>query len=156
PVPPITDETFDEMTKKGEEVLNLNLLGSMDPGLPEVAKDAAAGHSGIKTYQFKGHTKLVAYAPIPFYNKDYPEPAGFGWIGMGVDVEKFNEQAMKTSQQIEKEAQAWITTIILILVIAVVLLFIISIILARGINRSIEAEVPPEAEKAGRYYDDEG
>ncbi|MEA3222756.1 MAG: cache domain-containing protein [Thermodesulfobacteriota bacterium] len=155
PVPPLRDEIVDEMTKKGEEVLNLNLLGSMDPGLPEVAKDAAAGHSGIKTYKFGGHTKVVAYSPIQFYSKDFPAPAGFGWVGMGIDVDKFNEQATETSQQIEKEAQTWITTVVLILIIAIVLLFIISAILAKGINRSIEAEVPPEAEEAGRHYDDE-
>lgn len=155
PVPPLRDEIFDEMTKKGEEVLNLNLLGSMDPGLPEVAKDAAAGHQGIKTYKFGGHTKVVAYSPIQFYSKDFPAPAGFGWVGMGIDVDKFNEQATETSQQIEKEARAWITTVVLILIIAIVLLFTISAILAKGITRSIEAEVPPEAEKAGRHYDDE-
>jgi hypothetical protein len=155
PVLPLRDEIVDEMTKKGEEVLNLNLLGSMDPGLPEVAKDAAVGHSGIKTYKFGGHTKVVAYSPIQFCSKDFPAPAGFGWVGMGIDVDKFNEQAKETSQQIEKEVQTWIATIVLILIIAIVLLFTISAILARGINRSIEAEVPPEAEEAGRHYDDE-
>jgi len=121
PVLSLTSETLESMTKKGEEVLNLSLLGFMDPALPEVAKDAAAGHSGNKIYKFGGHTKFVAYAPIPFYSATYPKPAGFGWIGMGLDVDKFNEMAFATSQKIEKEAQAWLTTIILILVIAVLI-----------------------------------
>ena len=38
-----------------------------------IAKDAAAGKSGIKTYKFGGHTKFVAYAPIKFYTQDYPD-----------------------------------------------------------------------------------
>jgi hypothetical protein len=154
PVLPITGETSKEMTEKGEEVLNLNLLGEMDSALPEVAQDADAGKSGVKVYKFAGHTKVVAYAAIPFYSVDYPAPAGFGWIGMGIDVEKFNEQAKKASLAIEKEAKAWMTTIVLILLIAIVLLFIISALLAKGITRSIEAEVPEDSREP-QYYDDE-
>ncbi|MBN2538988.1 MAG: cache domain-containing protein [Deltaproteobacteria bacterium] len=152
-VPPLTDETLESMTKKGEEVLNLSLLGFMDPALPEVAKDAVAGHSGDKVYKFGNHTKFVAYAPIPFYSTTYPKPAGFGWIGMGLDVDKFNEMALATSQKIEKEASAWMKTIILIIVFAIIILFLISALLSKGINRSIEAEVPEGAKP--HYYDDE-
>ncbi|MDD5724134.1 MAG: hypothetical protein PHY29_10425 [Syntrophales bacterium] len=151
PVPWLTGEVLED--KVGEEVLNLPLLGFMDPALPEIAKDAAAGHSGDKIYKFGGHTKFVAYAPIPFYSATYPEPAGFGWVGMGLDVDKFNEMALAASQKIEKEAHAWLTTIILILVIAVFILFLISTLLSKGITRSIEAEVPEGA--VPHYYDDE-
>jgi len=155
PVPAVTKETLDEMTKKGEGVLNLNLLGFMDSALPEIAGDAAAGKSGSKTYEFAGHTKFVAYAPIEFFTKSYPEPAGFGWVGMGVDVEKFNETAMETSRDIEKEATAWMTTIIIIIVASVIILFLIAFLLARGVSRSIEAEVPPESQEAHFYHDEE-
>ena len=154
PVPPVTAANYDEMKKKGEEVLNLNQLGGIDPAMAEVAKEAAAGKSSIKTYKFEGHTKVVAYAPIPFYTEEYPKPAGFGWVGMGVDVEKFNEQAKITSEKIEKEGQVWLATIVLILFGAMVILFSIAAILARGINRSIASDVPPEA-KGQPDYDDE-
>ncbi|HVN72436.1 MAG TPA: cache domain-containing protein [Desulfomonilia bacterium] len=150
PVPPITSANAAEMEKKGEEALNLNQLGNIDPAMPEVAKEAELGKPGIKTYKFEGHTKIVAYAPIPFYSTDYPKPAGFGWVGLAVDVEKFNEQAKAASGKIEKEAQGWLTTIILILFGATVILFGIAAILARGINRSIASEAPP-----GTGYDDE-
>jgi len=150
PVPPFTSVTAEEMKKKGEEVLNLNKLGGIDPVLPEVAKEASLGKSGIKTYKFEGRTKIVAYAPIPFYAKDYPKPAGFGWVGLGVDIEKFNEQAKIASGKVEKEAQSWLTTIILILFGAMVILFSIAAILSKGINRSINSEAPP-----GTGYDDE-
>jgi len=153
PVLSLTSETLESMTQKGEEVLNLFFLGHMDPALPEVAKAAAAGNAGDKVYKFGGHTKFVAYAPIPFSSVTYPEPAGFGWIGMGLDVDKFNEMALATSQQIEKEAHAWLTTIILILIMAVFILFLISALLSKGITRSIEAEVPEGA--VPHYYDDE-
>jgi hypothetical protein len=154
-VPAVTQANSAELTKKGEEVLNLNLLSFMDPNLPEVTKDAATGKSGIKTYKFGGHTKFVAYAPIKFFTKDMPEPGGFGWIAMGVDVEKFSELAIKTTKNIDKEAKAWTTTIILILTISVVILFLILALLARGITRSIETDVPKGSEGEGHFYDDE-
>ena len=62
---------------------------------------------------------------------------------------------MKASQNIEKEMKAWTTTIILIIIISIVLLFFISAILARGISRSIAAEVPEEAKDAAQMYDEE-
>ena len=155
PVPALTQASSAELTKKGEEVLNLNLLSFMDPNLPEVTKDAAAGKAGVKTYKFGGHTKFVAYAPIKFFTKDTPEPGGFGWIGMGIDVENFSELAIKTTKNIDKEAKAWTTTIILILTVSVVILFLILALLARGITRSIETEVPKGSEGEGHFYDDE-
>ena len=72
---------------------------------------------------------------------------------MGLDVDKFNEAALAASEKIEKEAHAWMRTIILILVIAVFILFLISALLSKGITRSIEAEVPDDA--VPHYYDDE-
>jgi hypothetical protein len=155
PVPSLTEQTKDAMVKKGEEVLNLSLLGYMDPALPGVAKDAASGNAGMKMYKFGGHTKFVAYAPIKFYSSSTPKPAGFGWVGMGIDVDKFNELASAVTKKIQEESKAWITTITLIIIISVVLLFFILAILARGITRSIEAEVPAGAQEAGLKYDDE-
>ncbi|MEN6464654.1 MAG: cache domain-containing protein [Syntrophaceae bacterium] len=152
PVPPLTKDNYEEQIKKGQEVLDFNLLGFMDPALPEIAKQAQAGNSGIKEYKFGGHTKFVAYAPIKFSAKDIKT---FGWIGMGVDVEKFNELAMATSKNIEKEAKAWSTTIILILGISIILLFLISALLARGISRSIAQEVPEGSQEVVDYYEDE-
>jgi len=154
PVPPITQANSAELTKKGEEVLNLTHLSFMDPNLPEVNREAAAGKSGIKMYKFGGHTKFVAYAPIKFFTKFTQEPGGFGWVGMGIDVEKLSEIAIKTAQNIDKEAKAWTTTIILILTISVIILFLILALLARGITRSIAAEVPQGSEGEDQFNDD--
>lgn len=152
PVPPLTKDNYEDQAKKGQEVLDFNLLGFMDPALPEIAKQAQAGNSGVKEYKFGGRTKFVAYAPIKFATKDFKS---FGWVGMGVDVEKFNELAMATSKNIEKEAKAWSTTIILILGISIILLFAISALLARGISRSIAQEVPEGSKEVVDYYEDE-
>jgi len=122
--------------------------------LPEIEKEAEAGKSGIKTYTFEGSTKVVAFAPVPFYSQEFPKPAGFGWVGMGVDVDKFHEQALLSQKKIEKEGQKWLTTIILIMFIAMAILFAIAAILSRGINRSIESEVPEDSVSPGEYDKD--
>lgn len=156
PVPAITDKTSAEsMAQKGEEVLNLNQIGFMDPTLQSIAREAADGRAGMKEYQFAGRKEFVAYAPIKFYSTDYPKPAGFGWVGMNVDVVKFSAYASATAKKIQSEAKSWITTIMTIIIISVILLFLIMAILVRGITRSIEAEIPLEAQEASKFYDDE-
>jgi hypothetical protein len=145
-VPALSEQNVAESTKKGIEVLNLNSLGFMDPNLQSIAKNAAAGKSGIINYKFGGNTKFVAYAPIKFYAANLTQPAGFGWIGLGVDVEKYNEAATKVSQNIEKEAKAWTATVILIIIVSMVILFFIMVLLMRGIGRSIQAEIPEGSE----------
>lgn len=146
PVAALSSENSAEMTKKGMEVLNLNQLGFMDPNMQKVAENAATGKSGIVTYKLAGNTKVVAYAPIKFYAANMPQPAGFGWVGMDVEAEKYNEAAAKVSQNIEKEAKAWTATVILIIIISMVILFFIMVLLWRGIGRSIQAEVPEGSE----------
>ncbi len=155
PVPAMTPANRDEMVKKGEEVLNLFEVGGIEPALSEIAKEAASGKAGIKNYAFEGRNKMVAYAPIPFYSEDYPKPAGFGWVALGVDVDKFNEQAKVTAQKIEKEGQVWLATIVVILLGAMIILFGIAAILSRGINRSIASDVPPEALNPPKYDDED-
>lgn len=154
PVPALTSANANEMKQKGEEVLNLKQLEGIDPILPGVAQEAMAGKSGIKTYTLEGATQLAVFAPVPFYSQEFPKPAGFGWVGMAVDVAKSSAQAKATAEKIEKEGQVWLSTIILILVFAMIILFAIAAILARGINRSIASEVPPEARSVSNDDDD--
>jgi hypothetical protein len=154
-IPALNAQNAADLTKKGMEILNLNQLNFMDPNLPKIAKDAAAGNSGIITYKFGGHTKFVAYAPIKFYAANIPQSAGFGWIGMGLDVEKYNEAAIKVSKNIDKEAKAWTATIIFILIASMIILFLIMWLLVRGINRSLLAEVPEGSEHPLSFDDDD-
>ena len=155
-VPALSDQNVAEETKKGELALNVNQLGFMDPKLPVIAKEAAEkGTAGVTTYKFGGITKLVAYAPIKFYASNLPQPAGFGWIGMGVEVEKYNEVATKMSQNIEKESKAWTATVIFILIVSMIILFFIMLLLVRGVTRSLESEVPEGAEGPSSFDDDD-
>jgi hypothetical protein len=144
-----------ELVNQGREALNLFQLGFMDPKLPVIAKDAASGNSGITIYKFAGHTKCVAYAPIKFYASNIPQPAGFGWVAMGLDVDKYNEAVIKVSKNIDKEAKAWTATIIFILIVSMIILFLIMWLLVRGIYRSLMAVVPEGSENPSFDDDDE-
>jgi len=150
----LTAQNVAEMMKKGMEPLNMFQLGFMDHNLFNIAKEAAQGKSGILMYKFAGITKFVAYAPIKFYASNLPPPTGFGWIGLGVDVEKFNEEAMKLAKNIEKESKAWTATVIFILIASMILLFFIMLLLVRGISRSLRAEIP-EGSEGMTPFDDE-
>jgi hypothetical protein len=154
PVPPLTEKTSTDLIQKGQEVFNFNQMGYIDPNLPIIAKDAAAGNAGTKSYKFGGHTIFMAYAPIKFYATSYPAPAGFGWVGMRIDVEKYNEAAIKASKNIDKEAKAWTATIIFILIASMIILFFIMWLLVRGINRSLQAEIP-EGSHSPTFDDDD-
>jgi len=156
-VPTLSAQNATELAKKGTEALNMFQLGFMDPGIFKITKEAEQGKSGVLMYKFGGYNKFVAYAPIKFYASNLPEPAGFGWIGLGLEVEKYNEAAVKVSQNIEKESKAWTATIVLVLIVSMVILFFIMLILVRGITRSIESDVPEgsEGDLAGLHDDDD-
>jgi hypothetical protein len=154
-VPTITAQNANELSRKGADALNMSQLGFIDPSIVKIEKEAAAGKAGILMYKFGGLTKFVAYAPIKFYASNLSEPAGFGWVGLGLDVEKYNHEALKVSKEIEKEAKAWTATVIFILIASMIILFFIMLLLVRGISRSIQAEVPAGSEGDAFNDDDD-
>jgi hypothetical protein len=130
-------------------------LGFLDPNLFTIAREAVQGKSGVLMYKFGGYNKFVAYAPIKFYASNLPAPTGFGWIGLGLEVEKYNEEAIKVSKNIEKESKAWTATIIFILIASMIVLFLIMLLLVRGISRSLKAEIPEGSEGISSFDDDD-
>ena len=143
------------MSKKGMEALNMFQLGFMDPNIFKITKEASQGKTGILMYKYNGVTKFVAYAPIKFYASNLPQPAGFGWVGLGLEVDKFNAEATKLSKNIEKESKAWTATVIFILIASMIILFFIMLLLVRGITRSLQAEVPKGSEGLESFDDDD-
>lgn len=154
-VPTLTAQNAKELTKNGAEALNMFQLGFLDPNLFTIAREAVQGKSGVLMYKFGGYNKFVAYAPIKFYASNLPAPTGFGWIGLGLEVEKYNEEAIKVSKNIEKESKAWTATIIFILIASMIVLFLIMLLLVRGISRSLKAEIPEGSEGISSFDDDD-
>jgi len=153
-VPTLSADNATTLTKNGCDALNMFQLGFLDPNIFNIAKEAAQGKSGILMYKYGGVNKFVAYALIKFYASNLPAPTGFGWIGLGLEVEKYNEEAMKLAKNIEKESKAWTATVIFILIASMILLFFIMLLLVRGISRSLRAEIP-EGSEGPASYDDE-
>jgi hypothetical protein len=154
-VPTLSAQNAAELAKNGTEALNMFQLGFLDPNIFKITKEAAQGKSGVLMYKFGGINKFVAYAPIKFYASSLPAPTGFGWIGLGLEVEKYNEAATKLSQNIEKESKAWTATVIFILIASMIILFFIMLLLVRGISRSLKSEIPEGSEGAGSFDDDD-
>ena len=154
-VPTLSAQNAAELAKNGTEALNMFQLGFLDPNIFKITKEAAQGKSGVLMYKFGGINKFVAYAPIKFYASNIPAPTGFGWIGLGLEVEKYNEAATKLSQNIEKESKAWTATVIFILIASMIILFFIMLLLVRGISRSLKSEIPEGSEGAGSFDDDD-
>lgn len=154
-VPTLTAQNAKELAQKGAEALNMFQLSFLDPNIFKITKEASQGKMGVLMYKFGGKTKFVAYAPIKFYASNLPEPTGFGWIGLGLEVEKYNEAALKVSQNIEKESKAWTATVILVLIVAMVILFFIMLILVRGISRSLRSEIPQGSEGDLAVFNDD-
>jgi hypothetical protein len=154
-VPTLSAQNATELAKKGAEALNMFQLGFLDPNIFKITKEAAQGKSGVLMYQFGGVNKFVAYAPVKFYASNLPQPTGFGWIGLGLEVEKYNEEARTVSKNIEKESKAWTATIIFILIASMIILFFIMLLLVRGISRSLQAEIPRGSEGPSSFDDDD-
>lgn len=154
-VPTLSAQNAKELAQKGAEALNMFQMGFLDPNLFTITKEAASGKTGIVTYKYGGLTKFVAYAPIKFYASNLPEPTGFGWVGLGLEVEKYNEEAAKVSKSIEKESKAWTATVILVLIFSMVILFFIMLILVRGISRSLKSEIPEGSEGDLSVFNDD-
>ena len=154
-IPTLSAQNAAELAKNGTEALNMFQLGFLDPNIFKITKEAAQGKSGVLMYKFGGINKFVAYAPIKFYASNLPAPTGFGWIGLGLEVEKYNEAATKLSQNIEKESKAWTATVIFILIASMIILFFIMLLLVRGISRSLKSGIPEGSEGAGSFDDDD-
>lgn len=64
------------------------------------------GESGSAPYPWSGVNKWVAYAVVPYYTgKFYNDPEGFGFIGVGAAIEKFEEPANTTASNINEQTQ---------------------------------------------------
>ncbi|HDN80575.1 MAG TPA: hypothetical protein ENG33_08945 [Chloroflexi bacterium] len=81
----------------------LDKIGFIDENLAEIHRRAVKGETGSIQYYWGGHHKFAAYAPIPYYGGGYEEPAGFGWVGISADVDKFHEAANQVEEAIDNE-----------------------------------------------------
>jgi signal transduction histidine kinase len=90
-------------------------LGFVDENLASIPGRAARGEAGSIQYFWSGHDKFVAYAPIPYYGGSYAPPAGFGWVGIGADVQTFHQAATLVGDAVQAGVQGLVTMTLVVL-----------------------------------------
>lgn len=138
PVPTMDDKNYNEMLKDGTGGMNVLNMGFMDENLPKIHALAASGKSGSFTYTVDNKRIFIAYAHIPYYGSVYSKPEGFGWISMMVDIDKYHKLSEEKVKDIQNKVERWQKSSIIVVFVSLILLFIIALILARGLYRSIQ------------------
>ncbi len=155
PVPIMDEKNYKELMKDGTGAENVLSLGFLDENLPKVHALASAGKSGSFTYTIDNKRIFLAYAHIPYYGSTYTRPEGFGWVGMYVDIDKYNKLSQEKVKDIQQKVERWQKSSIVVVFVSLILLFVIALILARGLYRSIQTARRNGAGPASRVDDDE-
>ncbi|HON61564.1 MAG TPA: hypothetical protein PK314_06815 [Deltaproteobacteria bacterium] len=136
---PVWDETnYAQLSQTGEGGMNVLSMGFLDENLPKLHALASEGKAGSLTYTKEDSRVFVAYAPIPYYGGGFSKPQGFGWVGMIVDIDKYHNLSQQKVQEIQAKVERWQKSSIVVVFVSLILLFIIALILARGLYRSIQ------------------
>ncbi len=142
PIPVIDEQNYEAMMASGGAAMNMESMGFDDENLPAIHGMAGTGKSGSMTYQ-RGDTRLfVAYAPIPYYGSEYKRPQGFGWIGMVVDIDRYHNLSREKVEEIKENIARWQKSSIMVIIISLILLFMIALILSRGLYRQMIKPAP--------------
>ena len=96
----------------------------------------------------------MAYAPIPYYGNGFSKPQGFGWVGMIVDIDKYHNLSQEKVEEIRAKVERWQKSSIVVVFVSLILLFIIALILARGLYRSIQ-RAAKDTESMPRHDDED-
>ncbi len=122
----------------------LDLMGFADENLARLPGLASTGKPGSVQYQWAGHEKFAAYAPIPYYGGGYTTALGFGWVAIGADVATFHEAAAKVGEQIALNTRSLLATTLGIFVLASLVVLLIAgrtaAQLVRETNQARQAE----------------
>lgn len=139
PVPTIDENNYNELMKEGTGGMNVLSLGFQDENLPKIHALASSGKSGSFTYPVGSRRIFLAYAHIPYYGSVYSKPEGFGWIGMIVDIDKYHKLSQEKVKDIQQKVERWQKSSIVVVFVSLILLFVIALVLARGLYRSIQS-----------------
>ncbi|HDP24318.1 MAG TPA: hypothetical protein ENN34_02635 [Deltaproteobacteria bacterium] len=139
PAPILDEENFERYFKTGKAGMNVLKTGFIDENLPRIHSLASDGKSGSFTYTIDNTRIFTAYAHIPYYGSIFSKPEGFGWIGMIVDIDKYHNLSQEKVKEIQLKVERWQKSSIVVVFVSLFLLFIIALILARGLYRSIQS-----------------
>jgi serine phosphatase RsbU (regulator of sigma subunit) len=143
-VPSISQDRFAEQQTSGYLPANLNAMGFIDPNFPQICAYNREGKSGsVPIYYWRdaahpqGRARALAFATIPYYTGRYNTPAGFGWVGVTSDADKFHEPANLVEAKVVQAREALIRDTRLIWSATVLLILVVAFLLARTITRPV-------------------
>lgn len=149
PVAVFQENNYQKLMETGEGAMNMSAMGFKDENLPKIHALASEGKSGSFTYALGDSRLFVAYANIPYYGNGFSKPKGLGWIGMQVDIDKYHRLSQEKVKDIQQRVARWQKSSITVVIVSLILLFLIALILSRGIYRQIRRvdggeALPPE------------
>jgi methyl-accepting chemotaxis protein len=106
-VPSISQELWAEQKVSGLIPANadkIGFLGQPHPW-PEIARQNRLGvaSDAIEDYRSSsGEQKAMAWATVPYYTPPFDTPAGFGWVGISIEANKFYEIPNQLAGQIDR------------------------------------------------------
>jgi methyl-accepting chemotaxis protein len=143
-VPAISKDLFAEQQKSGYLPANLNAMGFIDANFPLICEYNRQGKSGSVPIYFwrdatfpQGRARALAFATIPYFTGRYNSPAGFGWVGVTSDADKFHEPADLVGGKIDQARRGLQTNTLLILALTVLAILGIAGLLARTITNPV-------------------
>jgi methyl-accepting chemotaxis protein len=116
-VPPFTDFA---QAGSGQIPVNADDIGFITdrdgnphpwPGIAKKNRDGESSGVVSVYYSVNDVPKAMAWASVPYYAPPYNTPAGFGWVGISIDAEKFNEAPLALGETIRVQATRWSTVL---------------------------------------------
>jgi len=137
-VPVLKEDNYKNLSSSGDGYMNILSSGFKDENLLNIHEEASQGKSGSRTYNKGDSTYFVTYAPIPYYGNGFTKPSGAGWVGMIVDVNVYHQLSQEKVNEIKDKVKKWQNSTILVVIVSLIMLFLIALILSRGIYRQIK------------------
>jgi len=122
----------------GEAPFNLLYSGFVHKNYPMAASNVRVGVSGVTgVTNVGGVHRMLAYAPIPFYEGEYSAHRIFGGVAIGAEAELFHKAAKVTSDTIRFEFKSYIVRSWIFVSLVLIFVIYVSYRLARGVVRPI-------------------
>jgi methyl-accepting chemotaxis protein len=107
----------DQQTQRDTGLIPVNAFHMQFLGTPEyphpwpiIADENQKGEpSGYVPvyYSSSGVPKAMAWATVPYYTPPFNTPAGFGWVGISIDAQTFDEAPNALGRLINRRATTW-------------------------------------------------
>ena len=106
-VPSLDKETIAAQKESGLMPANADKIGflAQPHPWPEIARQNREGVTSGALEDYRGSSgeqKAMAWASVPYYTHPFDTPAGFGWVGISIDAETFQQVPNELAAQIDR------------------------------------------------------